>query len=243
MRRIQTNRGFTLIELVIIIVILGILASVATMKFSESTETAKIEATKSELLSLSFAIAGNPEIFTNGARADFGYVGDIGALPPNLNALATNPGLGTWDGPYIKGDFQSGDFANDAWNTPFILAGTTIRSTGAGTDIETEFASSTGELLNNSVSGYILDASMQMPGTTFDDSLIVNLIYPDGSGGTTAGSITPDKGGNFSFSSIPVGNHKLQVIFIPDSDTMSYIVCVEPNSSISMEILFPHDLW
>jgi len=52
--------GFTLIELVMIIVVLGILAAVAVPKFSDMANSSKINATKQELSTLKQAIVGNP---------------------------------------------------------------------------------------------------------------------------------------------------------------------------------------
>ena len=51
--------GFTLVELVIIIVILGIIATVAIPKFSNMSESAKITATKVELDNIKKAILGS----------------------------------------------------------------------------------------------------------------------------------------------------------------------------------------
>ncbi len=239
-----SNRGFTLIELVLIIVVLGILGGVATMKFSENLETAKFEATQAEMEAIAYAIVGNPNLYAKGARSDFGYVGDIGALPPNLDALASNPGgYGTWDGPYIKGDFDSDDFKKDGWNINYTYTDTLLRSTGSGSNIDKVFAVNSTSLLSNNICGYVIDASMDMPGSTYDDSLTMRLKYPDGSGGLTNTSINPDAKGSFCFNTIPVGNHTLTVIYIPDSDTISLPICVVPNQDVSLEIIFPADLW
>jgi prepilin-type N-terminal cleavage/methylation domain-containing protein len=243
LRSVKNNYGFTLIELVMIILIIGILSAVAVTRMGPSLETARIEATRIQLEALSAAIVGNPEIYANGARADFGYVGDIGALPPDLDALAFNPGLSTWDGPYIRGVFQSGDFKRDAWDTDIAYNDTLLRSTGSGSDIDKVFAASSNMLLNNNVTGTIVDADRQAPGGIYKDSLIVNLVCPDGAGGLATASMTPDKSGLFEFASIPIGNQTLSVIYIPDNDTMSYGVTVLPGRDVRLDIAFPVDLW
>ncbi len=236
--------GFTLIELVMVIIVLGILGGVATMKFSENLETAKFEATRAEMEAIAEAIVGNPNLYSKGIRTDFGYVGDIGALPPDLDALASNPGgYSTWNGPYIKGDFNSDDFKRDGWNINYTYIDTLLRSTGSGSNIDKVFAANSASLLSNSVSGYLVDASLDMPGSTYDDSLVLRLTYPDGSGGLVNDAINPDRNGNFCFNTIPVGNHILTVIYIPDSDTITLPVCVLPDHDVNLEIVFPADLW
>ncbi len=237
------KRGFTMIELVLVIAIIGILTSVATVKLFPSLETSRIEATKGEMQSLAFAIVGNPDVYTNGARSDFGYVGDIGSLPPNLDALATNPGFSTWDGPYIKADFGNNDFKQDAWEVDYIYSDTLLRSIGSGANIDKLFISSSSALIANAVFGYLLDASSNMPGVVYNDSVSINLNYPDGSGGITTTSINPGANGDFAFAGIPIGNHTLRVIYIPESDTADFNLCVLPARTAKIEILFPADLW
>ena len=114
---IKNQNGFTLIELVLIIVLLSVIASVAMRNMTSTINTAQYENTKKELDQLAYAIVGNPHTYTNGARTDFGYVGDVGALPPNLDALYQNPGgFSSWNGPYITNGTANNDYKKDAWN-------------------------------------------------------------------------------------------------------------------------------
>lgn len=240
----KNHCGFTLVELIIVIIIVGILATVAVRQIGTSLETAKYEHTKKELAALAAAMVGNPNLFANGARTDFGYVGDVGALPPNLDALVTNPGgFATWDGPYINRGVDLGGFKRDAWNVAYTVVDTLLRSSGSGANIDKIIANSTAALLANSVQGTVTDANRDLPGTAYSDSLIVRLTFPDGSGSMTTTSVNPDEKGYFSFSNIPIGNQTLSVIYMPDTDTVSYQVCVTPARVMKMDIIFPADLW
>ncbi|UCD63335.1 MAG: prepilin-type N-terminal cleavage/methylation domain-containing protein [Candidatus Zixiibacteriota bacterium] len=121
------QRGFTLVELVMIIVALGILAAVAIPKFTDVSESSKVTATKKEMLALKMAISGNPDAIAGGKYVDRGFEGDVGFAPSLLEDLAAKPdsvsdynkltGLG-WNGPYI--DSTEGKYLKDAWDTDYV---------------------------------------------------------------------------------------------------------------------------
>lgn len=123
-----SQEGFTLIELVIIIVVLGILAAVAIPRFAEMSESSKVAATRNEMLALKRAIVGNPQVVAGGVYVDRGFEGDVGFVPQQLADLAMRPGsvavydrltgMG-WNGPYI--DAGSGNYLKDSWGTNYIL--------------------------------------------------------------------------------------------------------------------------
>jgi prepilin-type N-terminal cleavage/methylation domain-containing protein len=151
MRAIVVNRpcaGFTLIELVIIIVILGIIAAVAIPRFGSLSENSRINATKEEMLKLKRAIVGDPRVVAGGKYINRGFEGDVGHVPTQLIDLAAKPDsisaynkftrIG-WNGPYI--DSLGQEYLSDAWGNNYIYdpAGRTITSTGTSPNIVISF--------------------------------------------------------------------------------------------------------
>lgn len=244
MSKLRTSGGFTLIEVVLVILIIGIISGVAVSKLESTIETAQYEQTKQELDRLASAIVGDPAAYGSGSRVDFGYVGDVGALPPSLEALVSNPGgYASWQGPYISTGKSTVDFKQDGWSVNYLLQDTLIRSTGSGSNIDKVFAGATADLLQNVVEGIVLDASATAPGSTWDDQVQVDLVYPNGSGGTTTATTQPIPSGHFSFSNVPIGIHHLRVIFLPRTDTVTMPVTVYPKKTTRLEVVFPADLW
>ncbi len=140
--------GFTLVELVIIIVTLGILAAVAIPKMGLMTENSKINATREEMRRIKTAIVGDARVVAGGEFINRGFEGDVSFVPSGLADLAVKPDsipvydkftrLG-WNGPYI--DSAGQNFLNDAWNAAYDYnaAARTITSTGADPDIVLSF--------------------------------------------------------------------------------------------------------
>jgi hypothetical protein len=234
-------------ELVIVIVVMGIIATVALRSMDAPIANARFESTMAEMDQLAAAIVGNPALISNGVRADFGYVGDNGALPPNLDALHTNPGLGTWRGPYIAGAFNEAadDFKRDAWGANYDFSGgVTIHSTGGNPDTLTRrLASSSADLLDNSVVVYITDAAGNPPGDSAS-RVAITLSYPDGSGITRDSTLHCNASGRATFlSTVPIGNRSVEAVYASTNDTVAAVVSVLPGSTSYLTLRFPGALW
>lgn len=241
------SSGFTLIELVVVIVITGILVTVAMRGGMTIVQTSKMEEAKKGMQDIEFAICGNPSLQNNGTRSDFGYVGDVGSLPPNLDALTANPGsYATWNGPYIRGRFQqsSTDFKQDAWSAAYQYSGgISVTSTGSGDNVVHAFANSAADLLCDKVSGTVADRDGLPPGAQAADSIAILLSFPNGTGEIVTKSLAPDPSGYFLFDSIPIGTHDLRVIYRPNNDTLKAFVTVLPASTSHCPYRFPTSLW
>ena len=233
MRKIDNIFGFGLIEITIIIITIGILASIAMQSMTVLITDQREVSTEREMAMLADAIRGNPEIINNGMRSDFGYIGDVGSFPPNLDALKSNPGgYATWNGPYIKNEIteDTEGFKRDEWGKLYTYSGgITITSTGGSSIITEKIADASSDYLLNQFNGEILDGASNPPGTTYSDSIEILITIPNGSGGTLIKAYQADASGSFTLDSLPVGSHPFQIIYTPNADTLYTILTILPR--------------
>lgn len=137
-----SGNGFTLVELVIVIAVVGIMSAVAIPVIGTFIATSKESATKDEMRLLARAIAGADE------RTDRGFEGDVGFPPTSLSDLVSKPdSISAWDpfidvgwnGPYM--DSSGGEYLRDAWDSNYVYnpAARTIVSVGSGNNITVNF--------------------------------------------------------------------------------------------------------
>ncbi len=98
--------GFTLIEIIVVVIIIGLLATLVAPRFFGKVEQSKIKTTYAQIELL-------------GAALDM-YRLDIGEYPTTsdgLDALRTKPGSveSGWNGPYLKKELPV-----DAWGRPYL---------------------------------------------------------------------------------------------------------------------------
>jgi len=106
MRQTRFSRGFTLIEVMVVVIILGILAAVIVPNIVDKPSEARVAKTKQDVRALEEAL--------NRYKLD-NY--DYPSTEQGLAALVDKPG-GTpepkrWKGPYVK------KVPNDPWQNPY----------------------------------------------------------------------------------------------------------------------------
>ena len=100
----RSTRGFTLVELLLVLVILGILAAIVVPKFAGRTEQARLTAAQTQISSFATAL--------DAFEVDNGY------YPKGKNGLfdlVTAPrDAQNWHGPYVK------EIPKDPWQREYI---------------------------------------------------------------------------------------------------------------------------
>ncbi len=101
----RSRRGFTLVELLLVLVILGTLAAIVVPKFTGRTEQARIVAAKTQISNFGVAL--------DAFEIDCGY---YPKGKDDLDELVVQPrDEPNWRGPYIKGEVPV-----DPWGNEYI---------------------------------------------------------------------------------------------------------------------------
>ena len=95
------RRQFTLIEIMIVVVIIGMLAALVGPNIIGNLDKAKVKNTKAQLVNLKNAVQQ--------------YYFDMSSYPNRLDDLLVNPGNDKWDGPYL----DSKSLPKDYWDNDF----------------------------------------------------------------------------------------------------------------------------
>ena len=107
-KEIKRHRGFSFIEVMVVIIILGLLSSIVGVYLFDSAEKAKVDATKTQIKGLETAL----DLYRlHNSRYPSSEQG--------LKALLEKPEVGlipkNWNGPYWRGN----NIPEDGWGTPF----------------------------------------------------------------------------------------------------------------------------
>jgi general secretion pathway protein G len=102
-KHFRNNRGFTLVELLIVMVIIGMLAALVFPRLIPKVGKGKQSAAKAQIELLGQAL--------DQFRLDTGRYPNTSE---GLTVLSANPGIPNWDGPYLKKAVP-----NDPWNRPY----------------------------------------------------------------------------------------------------------------------------
>ena len=222
----NNRKGFTLVEVIVILVVLSILAAVAVPLALKIFERMAEDTTREEMDNIKKALLGDLRKLQTSFRNDFGYLGDIGCLPSstdvnfNLDRLLTQGTLPAWSfdstkqtgagwkGPYITGT-PGEDFKTDQWGNNYTYTATgscpltaTLTSSGASTSLTSDDI--TVDIVANETTATIRGTVKNSSGVGLG-GVPVELYFPSNGTLTTSSPATTDANGNYSFSSVPYG--------------------------------------
>jgi prepilin-type N-terminal cleavage/methylation domain-containing protein len=230
-----TSPAFSLIELVAVVAIIGILGGTITPLVFQNLTNKRGRITEAKLVEFKKSIAGNPFVVDKEVRASFGYVGDMGNMPGQLEdlyirgaqpAYAYNTALKTgagWRGPYLDPAILE-DLATinlDGYGQEFSYSTTVFTDPQIGASVVGQITSlgpgrAAGEGDDLNIEVFLSEVFSEVTGFVKDmegnrvPGATVRMNYPINGTLMQAVSVT-DSNGFFSFSSIPYGNRSISL--------------------------------
>lgn len=241
---LNKQKAFTLIELLIVLVIIGVLSGVTLRAIDMTRERTQYTDTTKKINELSKSITGDPDLISDGRQVDFGFVGDMGRLPYTLDELIKNTeNHPDWNGPYVKipflEDTVNPSFKLDAWGNEIQysqLLGV-ISSQGNGElSLTRNLADSLIFIFNNRVSGMITDIDNNPPGN-YDSIIRVVMYLPN----NVRRETIPNRSGYYLVTQVPIGKHRIAAIRgfgSASPETLVKWVSVVPKSNTPIDFKF-----
>jgi general secretion pathway protein G len=246
MRRPRRSHGFTLLELVVVITVIGILVAAVAPSVMQRMVDDRVLGTRAEAEAILEAMVGDT------ATNSFGFVGDIGRLPVSLTELTVigslpayttattrNIGMG-WRGPYINAGTSANDYLTDAFGRAYTFAAGQVRSAGV-------------DGVANNADDIVYPPAP--PGVTGDVTVTVKTIQgsktivdPTGyrvdlyfSNGGGQASLS-DAAGPYSFTGVPMGFHAVLVVKTSNPQAGTVVaqdtIVVRANGTAAAELWF-----
>jgi hypothetical protein len=212
------SRGVSSIGLMVILAILALGASVAVPLLLDPPKFSRLQMTRDKMAAVKAAIVGNPDILPGRQRHSFGFVGDLGILPPDLGLLPPDNNLlalfeqGSypsftaspvnhirfgWRGPYLDSAQIDGQYAAilDAWGTPMRYTSdavtAAITSAGPDRDIDTVSDNLTLTITEDEWCTPVSGLFFDRTGTKAQNETQLTIHHPDGTAALATTVITP----------------------------------------------------
>jgi type II secretory pathway pseudopilin PulG len=120
------TRTFTLLEVLLVVLIMGLMASTLLLVVENSEDQQRYDESKRRLQQIKKAITGPESFTTNGPPILAGYIADTGQLPDTVNDLleAPDPAVPGWNGPYLTSldqDSSENIIFWDGWGNEFVI--------------------------------------------------------------------------------------------------------------------------